>query len=322
MIFINLPIKNHNINFYRALILFWVMVIRYAVIIRPFKEVFFLLLLLSFFILSSCNKSESDLIPSYIHVDSVQLVSNPEIVTLEGSLSHNITDVWVYVDEEFIGAFEVPVTFPVLKEGIHTLKIKPGVLINGISTVRGEYPFYEPYTKDVNFVGDSIIVISPKVKYKDFTVFKWVEDFEDNNSSLIKSSRSDTSVVVTSDPIHVFEGNYSGIIHMDELRFFFECLTSEAYELPRTGEDVFLEMNFKTNNSVTVGLFVNTYNESFQTPVVILNKTGEWKKIYINLINAVNSNQFAVNYNIFLGAMKDEGVSDPEIIIDNLKLIH
>ncbi len=297
------------------------MVIKYF-IIKLFKEGFFLLLLSPLLILFSCNKSESDLIPTYIHVDSVQLVSNPEIAFMEGSLSHNITDVWVYVDEEFIGAYEVPVTFPVLKEGIHTLKIKPGILINGISTVRGEYPFYEPYTIDVNFVGDSVIAIFPKVKYKDFTVFKWVEDFEDNNSSLIKSSRSDTSVDVTSDPIHVFEGNYSGIIHMDELRFFFECLTSEAYELPRTGEDVFLEMNFKTNNSVTVGLFVNTYNEKFQTPVVILNKTGEWKKIYINLINAVNSNQFAVNYNVFLGAIKAEGVSNPEIIIDNLKLIH
>ncbi|MCX6233282.1 MAG: hypothetical protein NT175_00955 [Bacteroidetes bacterium] len=273
--------------------------------------------------LSSCKPEDPEaLIPSYIRIDTIKLISNPDLASAEGSLSHNITDAWVYVDEDLLGAFELPVQFPVLKDGLHTLKIRAGIKINGIAGTRGEYPFYESYSKEINMVKDSVIIIYPVVKYKDFTVFDWVEDFEDGQSSLVRSSRSDTTVRVTSQFGDVFEGEYSGIVYMDDIRIFFEALTQEAYVLPRTGEDVYLEMNFRTNNNLTVGIFANEYSQAVQSPVVVLNATDNWKKIYINLTNAVNNHTSAIDYNVFIGALKQDDVTEPVIMVDNLKLLH
>jgi hypothetical protein len=271
----------------------------------------------------SCNKTDPDsLVPSFIRIDSIKLVSNPDLVYVQGSLSHNITDAWVYIDEQLIGAFELPAKFPVLMDGNHTLKVRAGIKINGISGTRTDYPFYESYTREINLVKDTVLVVSPVVKYKDITVFDWVEDFEDGFSSLVKSTRSDTLVMVTSELGDVFEGVYSGIIYMDGIRILFEALTQEAYALPQTGEDIYMEMNFKTNNNLTVGIFANEYSQAVQSAVLIVNKTDSWKKIYINLTNAINNYPSALDYNVFIGALKQDDVAEPVILIDNLKLIH
>jgi hypothetical protein len=128
--------------------------------------------------------------------------------------------------------------------------------------------------------------------------------------------------MVTSEPGDVFEGEYSGIIHLDNVRILFEALTQEAYLLPLTGEDIYLEMNFKTNISLTVGIFANEYSQAVQSAVLIVNTTDSWKKIYINLTNAINSFPSAIDYNVFIGTLKQDGMAEHVIQIDNLKLIH
>jgi hypothetical protein len=277
-------------------------------------------------VLFSCHKEDEELIPSFISVESIDLVANPSIQHLHGSLSEQITDVWVYIadaaTQEFIGAFELPSMIPVLKEGPHTVTLRAGIKINGISETRGIYPFYEDYKVEINLVRDSVIILKPRVSYSSTTQFPWVEDFEDGNSSLYPSSRSDTTVLITDQPEEVFEGDYSGKVRLDELRFFFEALTNEAYVLPKQGVDVYLEMDFKTDNEVVAGLFINLYDQSVQSPVVILNETNEWKKIYINLLNAVNLYNNSINYNVFLTAVKDDAHTDATILVDNLKLVH
>jgi hypothetical protein len=283
----------------------------------------FILVFIASLSLSSCKKNDNgDLVPCFLQIDTILLVANPALALEEGSLSNNIVDAWVYVDEELIGAFELPAHFPVLKEGSHTLKVRAGIKINGIASTRTDYPFYTSYTKEINFVRDSVITVTPTVHYNDFTVFDWIEDFENGQSTLVKSSRSDTSVRVTSDPADVFEGNYSGIIHLDEVHTFFEALTQDAYTLPQDGRNVYLEMNFRTNIYFTAGVFANEYDQSLQAPVSVLNTTQQWKKIYINLTNAVDNYQSAIDYSVFIGASYDETVNNPVILIDNLKLLH
>ena len=78
-------------------------------------KIFFFLLFFTT-LLFSCNKFDGDqTIPAYIHIEKITLADNP--IISEGSLSNRITDAWVYVDDELIGAFELPATFPVLKKG-------------------------------------------------------------------------------------------------------------------------------------------------------------------------------------------------------------
>ncbi|HNS17436.1 MAG TPA: hypothetical protein PKH94_10930 [Bacteroidales bacterium] len=276
--------------------------------------------------LVSCNQDDDSLIPSYISVNEVVLLPDPSNQYLHGSLSHQITDIWVYVEDqtkqEFIGAFELPVTFPVLKEGAWTLLIRAGIKVNGIAETRGEYPFYTDFRTQVNLVRDSILDIRPSFKYADFCSFVWLEDFEDATVSVQSSSRSDTALTVTSQPGEVFEQEYSGKVSLDSERFFYEGYSSQAFDLPGQGTEVYLEMDFRTNTEVVVGLMVNFLTESTLAPVVILNETDEWKKIYVSLRNAVSTYTTAISFNVFFSAQKPDELQASLILIDNVKLIH
>jgi hypothetical protein len=157
--------------------------------------------------------------------------------------------------------------------------------------------------------------------YKDFIEFLWNEDFENGTTTLIKTNRSDTTMDVISDSEIVFEGEYCGKSYLTDERFFLELTTSQAFDLPQGGTRIFLEMNFKCNYSFTMGIFaISSTAEQFN--IVNLNPSDEWKKIYIDLTNAVNVFPDAFSYSIFFGAVKGDGDEDYSIYLDNIKLMH
>ena len=72
----------------------------------------------------SCNKEESTEVPSYLKIDNILLDDNS---------THNITDAWIYIDDNLQGVYELPAHFPLLVTGKHKLRIKAGIKENGIS---------------------------------------------------------------------------------------------------------------------------------------------------------------------------------------------
>jgi len=225
----------------------------------------------------SCEKFSGDQqIPAYLSIDSVYLTTD---YNKQGSKSQNITDVWVYVDDEFLGAFELPARLPVLKSGLHTVKLWPGIKKNGIAATRVAYEYYVPFQKNVNLKEDSTSKLGVlKTTYQLPAYFPWMEDFEDAGTSLDTTQRSSAFIGKTpsGSPL-TFEGNHSGMVVMDSIHDFFECQTHEEYLIPQSS--VFLEMNFNTTNSVTVGVFSYSGITLTQTPVITLNRTnGSWKK--------------------------------------------
>ena len=96
----------------------------------------------------------------------------------------------------------------------------------------------------------------------------------------------------------------------------------EGYVLPQVGEPVFLEFDYKNNNVFTTGLYVNELSQIIQHPVLNINPSSEWNKIYVNLTPTVSSNTGAIDFNVFFGAVIGSGVDEPRILIDNIKLIH
>jgi hypothetical protein len=104
---------------------------------------FLLLQALVFSMITSCDKFEGDqTIPSYLAIDTIFLENNNLIE--EGELTHNFTDVWVYVDDQLIGAFELPAVVPVLVTGYHKLALYAGIKLNAISGTRVQHPFVQP----------------------------------------------------------------------------------------------------------------------------------------------------------------------------------
>jgi len=286
----------------------------------------FLLLAISL-IISSCEIiNPEETIPSYIRINQIDLKSEYG----QGTSSHKITDAWIYVDDELIGAFELPATFPVLSEGNHEIIIKPGIELNGIAPTRAIYPFYRPIIKNINLSKDSIIVLDSlftlKTAYYGDTKFPWSnvgqEDFEESGVSIDSTYRSETGITVTS--LDVFEGNNSGLVTLYDSINFFEAKSIEAFDLPGGGSYVFLELNYKTNNHFTVGVFANNLftGESSQHPIFVINPNNEWNKIYINLTPTVSRETQALDFNIFFGALLDDDVGKAEIYFDNIKLVH
>ena len=80
------------------------------------KKIKYLLIVL---VLSSCQKEDKVDIPTYLKIDNIALD--------EGNTTSNITDAWVYVNDQLQGVYELPAKFPVLEEEIQTVRIKAGI---------------------------------------------------------------------------------------------------------------------------------------------------------------------------------------------------
>lgn len=261
--------------------------------------------------LVSCNKQELEAeIPAYIYINNFTLTTTPE----QGTNSHKITDAWVYLNQELLGVFELPIKFPVVKEGNFKLDVYPGVKENGIAERRERYLFYNAYTTSVTLEKNKTIEINPSTTYTSGTTFYWMEDFESASLPFQYNTISDTVMNKTS--LDVFEGNFAGKVVMSSNMDFFECFTPNFSTLPRIGKTIFMELNFKTNQPVLVGLYADTE----QLGLFYLNTTSEWNKIYLNFTEAIQTRSTANEYKVFFGF--ENKVGNPELLIDNLKMIY
>ncbi len=271
----------------------------------------YILLSVLFFALNSCSKQDLEaVVPSYITINNFTLSTD---AATEGSNSQNISDAWVYVDNDLVGVYELPVTFPVLKEGNAKLDVYPGIKEDGISERRAKYIFYNPYSQQINLQKDKTITINPTTTYTSTTHFYWMENFESASLPFTYNTTSDTIVFKTS---AAFEGNYAGQVSLIPGMDFFECMTPSLATLPRTGTTVFLELNFKCNQPIMVGM----YADSEQLGVFYLNTTSEWKKIYLNFTEPVRTRSYAGELKIFFGFQSK--VDYPEFMFDNLKVVY
>lgn len=286
----------------------------------PFLQVCLLAVLLS-----GCdNDKDSVLVPSYVTIDQFSITTDYG----QGTASHKISDAWVYVDETLIGAFELPARIPILTEGNQNITIRPGIKINGIASTRAIYPYLLPVTRQVRLVKDSAVSLSPiNTRYRTNVTFPWLEGFELSGLTIDTTSKSTVALQRTSDPALVFSmpgesNSFSGLIQLTSDTSIFEVVTRETYEFPAAGSEVFLEMNFKTTNSIVVGVFYKTNGMQVQRPLLVLNKSDEWNKIYVNLTVPKYDTPGATEFRIFIGAQTDQGNEQATILLDNLKLVH
>lgn len=252
-------------------------------------------------------------IPAYIRINSISLSTNQ---SLEGSSAHKITDAWVYVDNDLIGAFELPATFPVLKgDGPHVIRIKAGIKMNGISALRIAYPFYNYYEVTDTLKAGEITTISPSIVYRTNTVFAWRDDFETGHTF----NDTITAAELRQDASDPFEGSYSGHVHLNADTFACEIQSSNGFSIPTDGREVFLELNYKCSHTFNVGVVTSSYAHRMS---LVINKSDTWNKIYINITNEVNEAPASSNYKIYLSMVKPANLSVADLYIDNVKLVY
>jgi hypothetical protein len=275
------------------------------------------LLLIACFLLSSCeiiNPAED--IPSYLHVDAFTVTTNAE----QGSSSSKIENVWVSVDGQSLGAYQLPATLPVLASGSHSVVLGAGILVDGIAETRMSYPFYTNYTSTVNLEAGKTLTVTPAVTYSSYARMK-IEDFDNvHTGAFDTTSVSDTSLIDTSG-VNGMEGKF-GYVILDSNRPYFECASHDTTALPGNGANVFLEMNYKCNTEFTVSTIANTSTNVFIDEILTIRTTDSWKKIYIDLTPAIAIRNDAIGWKILIKATKPTSQSTAELFFDNIKIVY
>jgi hypothetical protein len=262
-----------------------------------------ILLLLTLFACKKENISE----PSYISIESIYL---------DSTTTSNITDAWVYIDDNLQGIYELPANFPVLASGVHKLRVKAGIKDNGIASSRIAYPFYSSYIIDEqNFDARTTIEIIPEVNYLDSAKF-FTEDFDGSGLSLDTDSAS-----FSTDETDGIDGEYGKIILIDSM-LISEITTYKLDNLPQAGAPVYLELDYKCNTQFLVGVYVNFPGSVLQKDLLWVNPKEDWNKIYIDLTSTITEGVGAESFKVFIGMKRDFELDTNTLYFDNLKVVY
>ena len=306
---------------------------------RRFTFFSFLFLLVLTASVSSCRKFEGEqTVPAYIRIDTIGLVCD---YYTYGANTHNFVDVWVYVDDDVKGCFELPATIPILKQGPHKVAIYAGIAVNGIKDSRADYPFTAPVIyENLNLVPDSVVTLVPMVSYwpagpDENTHVRWMEDFDSGTVTMETTSQSDVPYIRVGGPQawHDPEGVHSTysakfVLNSDTAQFCF-ANSEEFTDLPTKGSPCMLEMDYKCSDTCTVGIFYLLNYTVTQEALVRLRPTcapgeepTEWKKIYINLGPYFVDYEDADYFKVYLSSWFNRNDGPQYFYFDNLKIIY
>lgn len=285
-----------------------------------YRYLFFLGLLLS-----ACVKNNPD--PSWLEVGEWTLEANAALNGEEGQLTHNITDAWVYIDEQLIGVFEVPFKIPILKEGAVNVRIYPTIRVNGIAATKMRNEHLVPYEVNVNLVKNQTLSISPVTHYKDNVNF-WVEDFEDINVKLTDDpNTSSAHLTLANDTLKWFNGNYYGKVLLSAQDSIWVAYTNQDQQLsiPKNKQAI-LEIDYCNSVPFTNYLLFVNANGTNENAMITMNKSPlnalRWKKIYILLSEVITAGPNNTNYIQAFRAFHDTAISSNLILIDNIKVVY
>ena len=292
-------------------------------------------------LLFSCKKFKgSQEIPAYLRIEPWTFTTNYDV---EGAATNAITDAWVYVDGNLHGCFELKnhddgqyVLVPILEKGNHRLHIYPGLKMNGISSTRIQYPFYKPYVCDRDLTEGVIDTIRPFTHYYsvDSTLmrFKMKEDFEEvNNIKLYRidstcaelhqiSHRTDQNAWM--DPLDTINHYRSGHVHLGDSITKMGLASGELRDLPALGKPILMEMDYKCNAEISIGLFIMDPQDGLiDMPLYYLRATDTWKKTYLNYSPTVTDHNNYEYVKFYLKSSISENTT-ADFYIDNIKLIY
>jgi len=281
------------------------------------------ILVVALLTLTSCTE---DITTSWLKIDSINLTTN---TTTEGENSHNITDAWVYMDNQPIGVWEIPCEIPILTEGKHSFTVHAGIKSNGINASRIKYPFYKSDDFDLTLVEGETVSYTPTVSYKSNKIITGREDFEDTGIILNPNIELDTSKIkiisITDFPEIVKYGNNCGQMTLSQNDTIIQVFTNLNLELEK-GE-TFMEIDYLNTNSFAIALNSvsassgNSNNDPFIMIPAQDDADLKWKKIYLNLTTYITSVDQAIGFDFYIVAALDANKTNTNVYLDNIKIV-
>jgi len=279
------------------------------------------LALLAFIAMFGC-KDQPEQIPTYLAI-------KPFVVNANGGAAwQKITEGWLYVDGEFLGAFSLPANIPVLAEGEHEIIIFPGVKENGIANTPNIYPYLSRFSRKLNLPGAETIDLTPSTAYDPNTVFAFGAgrgDFDGGSFISLENRDSDDSLNVVQTPDGAFAGNCL-LMQIDTAHPVMDIATEKMTNIPALGApEVWLELHYKSD--VTFFLFLLSGPNEFSQFFYQFNPSPEWNKIYLNLTSIIVNSQSDEQRLFFrLSLPKDQSGKYTQnagsVRIDNIRVVH
>lgn len=239
----------------------------------------------------------------------------------QGFGSHKITELWLYSNGIYRGAYPLGSKMPViLKDGKATVDVFAGIMNNGIPETRLNWLLYEPIKFDTSLKSGENITRNFTFKYRSPVKFLWVENFELPGFSLVRSANSDTTFKVNTNNSHVFEGNRSVEFGLSGNSLIAQVESAASYSVPMAAGsgNVYLEIDYKCNTEFEVGVVSN----GLFTQALVVSDKENWNHIYIQLSNAVNADPSTPFKKIAFRIRRNSSIGEQKVYLDNVKLVY
>jgi hypothetical protein len=302
----------------------------------------YLFLTLLTFLCAFAGCKHTDFTPAYIQINYEDInncfdVSNFnethgltfDSEQLEALTKHNFTHCNVYVNNKNLGCWQVPCKVPVLDitEGDSvSLVIIPALRLTGMDNTVTGYPFINFMRQKVLLkrgqtfhVSESPIsyIYSPQTRFPFFETFANTSPF----------SPTDTANSTLTFAPSVVEGRTAGTITLNGTNGQFFDVTSSTFRVPTRNYYVFLEVTYKTEGNLEIGLKMSSAYRPQEVHQIggIYPSNGEWKTIYFNLANTIFNNNYtgadACDLNVVLTGSGSSS-TDTHYYIDDIKVIY
>lgn len=299
---------------------------------------------LHFFIISlallSIRCDRTDLTPAFINITKEDINQCIDVNTfnadhdlnydneqLEGLMQHNFTHVNVYVNNKNLGCWQLPCKVPVLDISdvdSSTVVLLPCFRRTGMSATIQGYPFFNVLRQKVLLKRGETYHVSdnpPVYKYSRFAHFPFYETFA-NSSSF---TPTDSVYAHTFSPT-VLEGRTVGEIVLNRGEHF--DISSVDIPVPIYNYYVFLEITYKTEGDINIGLKMSTsqYPQTVYPMGGVYSSEGEWKTIYFDISSVLLGYHYTGSagslINLVLDGLGKEELDKTRFYIDNIKVIY
>jgi hypothetical protein len=275
-------------------------------------------ILLVLFLVSCSLRDKDSFVPAYMIIDEVDLLTNAD----QGFPSHNITDIWVTVDEEFLGVYPLPAKIPIIPSGTDmSIRVNAGVKPNGTINQSFIYPFYRAVELSRSLEPEEEFIYKPAFVYREDTKFDILEGFENTNVFINDLDGNFETFMVRYNQDNN-GGNYSGLIELAADRRIAEISTNTKFLAENNaGGSTYLEFDYKTDVNIFVGYIVETTSQGLANDyLVTFVPNEEWNRVYIDFTSLFTRNDVE-NYCVTF-FMEHQGSGSSQILFDNIKLVH
>lgn len=259
--------------------------------------------------------------PHYIYFRSAELLTNS---STQGAPSHHISELWLFVEGQWHGTFDIQKTIPIISDkNTVDVTVFAGIRANGSRQDARQYFLMQDISFELQYKEGSIDTIDAVFQYSDNTNFAFTEGFENSNIfTNILDSDPETSLSLTQE--NPRSGEYCGKATLDENHKRLVITSSGDYfELPTRGNMIFLEIDYKANTELIIGLIGKDLisGVEFSTELIYLRSQEEWNKLYLDLTPSVRESGYSY-FKVFFKAEHNETIEKSEIFLDNIKLLY